>query len=702
MNIPTAKRTIQLSEDSTITISQGDLAMQAHGRSQVAVGKAILLATVVEREEKEQGAFLPLSVDYQEKFSSIGRFPGGFFKRESKLNNFEIISSRLTDRAIRPLFPKHFFNSVQVNVTLLSGDVDVIPDTLAMLAASTALSLSPIPFYDPVASVRIGKVNGTLCINPSPSQLAESPIDVVVAGTKERVMMLEAKAEEISEDELLSVIKMAHAHIITQCEAQESLAATMGIEKRAHVFSPTEEQEALQKSLKEKLYPLFYEVVAQGIKTKQARSAAFSEAKEKVLETLDPEQLESHRAFVSDCIAAIKREAIRTHILKEKKRIDGRASDEVRPIDIKVDYLPSAHGSAVFTRGDTQVLATLTLGGSLDVQYLDGVSVQGESRFIVHYNFPGFSTGEVKPNRGPGRRETGHGNLVSKGLSPMLPETPYTLRLTTDTLSSDGSSSMASVCSGSLALMDAGIPIKKPVAGIAMGLIVAEGEAPVILSDISSEEDACGDADFKIVGTAEGITACQMDIKTDGISFDVLKGLLTQAKQSRMHILGKMNAVRSTTRPNQKPHAPVIKEISIKPSMIGKVIGPGGKVIQDIQKTTGAKISITEEGLVSIFAPTQDMGEKAFERVALIVVEPELQKTYKGKVVSVMPYGLFVEFLPNKQGLVHHTAINIKQPIQDLGKHFKEGDPVDVKLVSIFKPKGERGESKFKLSMEGL
>ena len=704
-------KTITLDDKRSLSIETNDVAKQAHGAVIIRQNNAMLLATVVVSEEAEKSSFLPLYVDYREKFFGAGRIPGGFLKRESKPTEHEIITSRLIDRTIRPLFSDNFHHAIQINVTLLSVDENVNPDSLAILGASSALAISPIPFSDLVAGVRIGEVNGKLVVNPTPKQLESTLINVFVAGTAERVLMLEGSTAEITEDRLLEIIEFAHQAIQRQCMAQREFSEKAGKAKYTGMLQEiTEEEKALQEELHQKLYPLFYEVVSRGIQEKQPRSQAFKEAQKGVLETLDPDVLTEHAMFIYKCIENIKKEAIRTHILtsSNNQRIDGRTPEDIRPIEMMIDYIPSAHGSALFKRGDTQVLATLTLGSTLDVQYLRGVSAQGTKNFLVHYNFPSFSTGQIKPDRGPSRREIGHGNLVENALNPVLPDSPYTVRLTAEVLSSDGSSSMASTCGSSLACMDAGIDLQKAVAGIAMGLIFdPESQKSIILSDITSEEDFCGNADFKITGTQNGITACQMDLKTKGIPLSTLKALLMQARKGRLHILEKMGKIIDKPRSQKKPQAPVFAEICVKASMIGTVIGPRGQTIQQLQEETGATIQVDDKGVVHIFAPNREAAAMAQEKISLLVSEPTIQKVYKGQVkafakskTSDRIYGAFIEFLPGKDGLLHISEM--AEAIEDPQTALQIGEEVTVKLIDIVKSKERGGRVKFSLSMKQI
>ncbi len=701
MNIKHTTQTITLPDGSIITLETGKLARQAHGSILVKKGKLALLATVVERTEKP-GAFLPLTVDYQEKFSAIGQIPKNFFRRETRLNENEIITSRLIDRSIRPLFHKDYTNAVQVTVSLLSADPNIEPDSLAILATSAALTISPIPHNGPISGIRIGKVNDQLCINPTPSQLSHSPINIMVAGTKEHILMIEGMTSEISEEELLEIIQFAHVTIKTLCEGQEALATQTGIAK--NTLEPSTQNETLKEKLHTHLYPPFYAIAQKALAKKQARLKAFTEAQEAILKAQAIEITEENEHFISTVVKEIKRKAIRDHIFSENKRLDGRDPNEIRPIDIQVNTLSSTHGDCLFTRGDTQVWSSLTLGSALDAQNLGGVSKQESKNFITHYNFPAFATGEVKPRRGPARREIGHGNLVWNALKPMLPDnTSYTIRLLCDTLSSDGSSSMGSVVAGALAMMDGGIQLKKPVAGIAMGTIFdSVTQKSIALSDILSEEDACGDADLKVTGTRDGITAFQMDIKTNGLPLTSLKTLLEQARKGRLHILDKMDAVLSQPRPSLKPHTPVIDNLQIKPSMIGNIIGPRGKTIQDLQLKTGATINIEDNGKVTIFAPNKTAAQETMETIQSLIQESEIDKVYKVTIKSIAPYGLFVEFIPGKEGLLHSSEISEEDLNPDLNQLFKIGQEIEAKLIAISKPKNRGEKIRYSLSIKKI
>ncbi|MFP4025237.1 MAG: polyribonucleotide nucleotidyltransferase [Thiohalospira sp.] len=696
-------KTIDLGGDRTITLETGKLAKQADGSVVVKMGRTMLLATVVSaKEAKEDVDFMPLSVEYREKFASFGRFPGGFLKRESRPSDYEILVSRLIDRALRPLFPEDYHAETFVTVNLISADKDVMPDALAGLAASAALSISDIPFHGPISEVRVARVDGHYMINPTFSELERADIDIIVAATLENVMMVEGEMNEVSEAEMLEAIKFAHEAIKMQCMAQIELAKEINKEKR--VYEHETNDEALRERMKKELYDEVYKT-AKNNKGKHERTEAFEQIKTKFAEKLqdENEEQEVNETHISRYFHDVQKEAVRNLILDEGIRLDGRKTDEIRPIWCEVDYLPAAHGSAVFTRGETQSLTTVTLGTKLDEQVIDQVLVQGTEKFVLHYNFPPFSTGDARPVRGVSRREVGHGNLAHRALKRMIPtgeENPYAIRIVSDILESNGSSSMATVCAGTLSLMDAGIKIKKPVSGIAMGLITdKESGKYAVLSDILGDEDHLGDMDFKVTGTANGITACQMDIKIEGLSYEILTKALEQAKEGRMHILNKMLETIAEPRAELKPHTPRIVQISIPKDMIGAVIGPGGKVIQDIQEKTNSTITISEEnglGVVDIFSENQEDIEAALNKIKGIIEVPEAGKEYVGKVKSVMPYGAFVEILPGKEGLLHISEIEWRR-LEKVEEVLKEGDEVKVKLLGIDPKNG-----KLKLSRKVL
>lgn len=686
-----------------VTIETGKLATQAHGSCVIKIGKTMLFCSVVSAFEPREGqSFFPLSVDYQEKFASIGRIPGNFFRREARLSDYEILTSRLVDRAIRPLFPDGYMNDTQVIINLISAEEDRLPDAYTALAASTALSVSDIPWAGPLSEVRVAKIEGEYVINPARSALADATLDIIVAATMENVMMVEGEMKEAQESELIDAIKAGHEAIKVQCQAQLDLAKKVGdkaLNKR--VFELPEVDEELKAWVKEKTVPGVLKVAGAAL-DKKARKEGLTEVKEAMKEALVAEKGEEYAdEKMSDAKAyfeKIKKETIRNMVLDEKKRLDGRAFDEVRPIWTEVNYLPSAHGSAIFNRGETQALTSLTLGSKLDQQMVDTALEHSFSKFILHYNFPAYSVGETKPMRGPGRREVGHANLASRAIQQVMPdETPYTIRLVSDILESNGSSSMATVCAGALALMDGGVPIKAPVSGIAMGMI-ADGDRMAILSDILGDEDALGDMDFKVTGTENGITACQMDIKIDGLPYSTMEKALDQAREGRIHILNEMSKTLSKPNDDYKPHAPRIEEIIIDKSYIGAVIGPGGKVIQDIQARTGTVINIeekNEKGYVSISSTDAESLNKAKDEILEIAFEPTVGDEFDAKVASVQSYGVFVDF-KGKSGLLHVSEISHSR-INDVSEVFKVGDPVKVKLIGIDPKTG-----KFRLSRKVL
>jgi polyribonucleotide nucleotidyltransferase len=682
-------KTIQLADNRTITIETGKLAKQADGSVVVRMGDAMLLATVVAKKEStEDLGFLPLYVDYQEKFAAAGKIPGGFLRREGRLGDHEVLIARLVDRAIRPLFPKAYTAETQINISLISSDEDVLPDALAALAASAALVVSPIPFSGPISEVRVARIDGQLCINPTPKALEMADMDLIVGATAESILMVEGEMSEVQEKEIVAAIQFAHEAIKEHCKVQEALAAAVGVSTENPVEVHKEEAPAWQGVVSQALYEEIYAVARQGINDKKHRKEAFQAVKEAYLQNLNGDQAFDLTAF-NHFFHSMEKQAVREVVLKERVRVDGRKLDEVRPIWIEVDYLPAAHGSSIFTRGETQSLTTVTLGSKLDEQLIDRVMTRGYSKFMLHYNFPGFSTGEVKPNRGPARREIGHGNLAMRALKKILPsaeENPYTLRIVSDILESNGSSSMATVCAGSLALMDAGVRIKSPVSGIAMGLVLdAKTGRYAVLSDILGDEDHLGDMDFKVAGTQQGITACQMDIKVAGLSYQILEEALAQSRAGRLHILEEMNKSLARPREEYKPHVPRISTMQISKDMIGAVIGPGGKVIQEIQRESGATVLIEEEdgiGIVKFFAPDQEAIEKAEQRVRAIVAEPTLGEIYIGKIKTIKEFGAFVEFMPGKDGLLHISEVKWER-VEDLGGILEEGEEVQVKLIEI-------------------
>jgi len=663
----------------------------------------MLFCSIVSAKEAREGQpFFPLSVDYQEKFAAAGRIPGNFFRREAKLSDYEVLISRLVDRAIRPLFPDGYMNDTQVIINLISGEKEVLPDCFAALAASSALAVSDIPFGGPISEVRVARINGRFIVNPFKSDLENADLDIIVAATMDNVMMVEGEANEVSEQTLIEAIQVGHEAIKVQCKAQLELAEKVGekaLKKRELEIEgvPEDIQKLVEEATKDKIYE-----IASGALDKQARKDGFKAIIDELVEKLTEENgedwIEEHEENIKSHYGDFKKEVIREMVLADGKRLDGRQFDEIRSIWTEVDYLPAAHGSAIFTRGETQSLTSLTLGTKQDELMVDTAMELGFSNFILHYNFPAFSVGEIKPMRGPGRREVGHANLAARSLKKVLPdEMPYTLRLVSDILESNGSSSMATVCAGSLALMDAGIKTKAAVSGIAMGMI-SDGERTAILSDILGDEDALGDMDFKVTGTENGITACQMDIKIDGLPYDMLEKALDQAREGRLHILNEMGKSLSEPREDLKPHAPRIEEIVIDKSFIGAVIGPGGKVIQEIQAETGTTINIEEvgeEGIVSIASDDKSSIDAALERIRRITFTPSVGETYDAVVKTVMPYGVFVDFM-GQSGLLHVSEF-AHHRVENVEDFFKEGDEVRVKLIGVDKKTG-----KIRLSRKAL
>lgn len=698
-------KTFRLSDGREVSIETGKLAKQADGSVVVSMGNARLLATVVSDQEAKEGAdFLPLSVDYQEKFAAAGKIPGGFLRREGRLSDYEVLISRLVDRALRPLFPDDYHADTQVFIQMISADKNVMPDALAALAASSAISISDIPFGGPISEVRVIKLGEEYKINPTPEEMEQASLDLIVAGTMDNIMMVEGESSEVSESEMLDGIKKAHEEIRIQCKAQIELAEEVGAsEKREYTHEPVDEE--MKAKMYEAMYQKLYDTAARKTPDKTQRKESFKAVYEEYIARFSEEELEEMDDFLLEkYFRDIEKEAVRNFVLDNQERIDGRQPDEIRPIWTEVDYLPSAHGSSIFTRGETQSLTSVTLGTKFDEQMIDGAMISGYNKFILHYNFPGFSTGEVRPNRGPGRREVGHGNLAMRALKRMIPSeedgNPYTLRVVSDILESNGSSSMATVCAGTMALMDAGIHIKRPVSGIAMGMISdSKSGKYAILSDILGDEDHLGDMDFKVTGTSEGITACQMDIKVDGLSYEVLAEALNQAKKGRLDILAEMAKSISEPRTDLKEHAPRMEMMRIERELIGAVIGPGGKIIQEIQKESGATVSIEEDdkgGKVSIFAVDRTTLENAKSRIKAIVQQPEVGEVYDGKVKSIMPFGAFVEFLPGKDGLLHISEIKWER-VENVSDIMEEGEEIKVKLIDI-----DRKTGKFKLSRKVL
>jgi polyribonucleotide nucleotidyltransferase len=683
-----------------VTIETGKLARQADGAVTVRQGNCILLATVVATKEPKEGQeFFPLSVDYTEKFASAGRIPGSFFKREGRLSDSEVLISRLIDRALRPLFPEDYFCEVQVLVTLISSDMEVFPDALACLAASAALAVSDIPIKEMLSEVRIAKIGGEFVVNPSRSQMAGAEMDFIIAATEKNLMMVEGEAKEASEEDLVKSLEIAHDAIRLHINAQKELREKVGVEGKRDYTKPVEKPEIREKVelFRDKVYQ-----IAKSGSTKGERTEAFDLIKKEIVESLGAESLPEDVKLSKKYYEDLKWEVVRHMMLDDRTRLDGRQLDEVRPLAMEVDILPTPHGSALFTRGETQSLTTVTLGTPLDELLVESAAKSDYTKFILHYNFPPFSTGEVKFMRGPGRREVGHGNLAMRSLKQMMPgnDYPYTVRVVSDILESNGSSSMATVCAGSLALMDAGVPLPKHVSGVAMGLISrSEDNKYAILTDILGDEDHLGDMDFKVTGTRDGITGVQMDIKVDGLSMNTMREALDQAKRGRLHILDAMYDAMPAAREEVKPHAPRMEKLFIDKEFIGAVIGPGGKIIQEIQRETGTTINIEEVGNygeVSVFSPAKEGLEKAVAWIKGIVSVPEVGEVYEAKVKSIMPYGAFVEFLPGKQGLLHISEISYKR-LETMDGIFNEGDLVKVKLIGLDQKTG-----KFKLSRKAL
>ncbi|HTB07782.1 MAG TPA: polyribonucleotide nucleotidyltransferase [Bacteroidia bacterium] len=702
MNIQNVTIALPGEGERTITIETGKLAKQADGSVVVRMGDTMLLATVVSNKDaKDDMDYLPLSVDYQEKYASAGRIPGGFFKREARPSEYEILISRLIDRSLRPLFPDDYHAEVQVLVYLISSDKKVMPDSLAGLAASAAIAVSNIPFNGPISEVRVAKIDGKFIVNPTFEQVAKATLDIIVAGTQHDLNMVEGELKECSEAEMVEALKLAHEAIKVQCKAQLELAAKVGESAtKKREYSHETNDEALRENMRKQCYDKFYAIAGEATPDKHLRSEKFEAVREGFRSALSDEEKDEKKTMLKRYFYELEKEAVRNCMLDKKVRLDGRKMNEIRPIWSEIDYLPMAHGSAIFTRGETQSLTTVTLGSKLDAQMIDGAILEGDNNFMLHYNFPPFSTGEAKMMRGTGRREIGHGNLALRALKPVMPkESPYTVRIVSDILESNGSSSMATVCAGCLALMDAGVQISKPVAGIAMGLITDDKKRFAVLSDILGDEDHLGDMDFKVTGTKDGITACQMDIKIDGLSYEVLGQALAQAREGRLHILGEMAKTIDKPKGEFKPHAPRIVQLRIPKDMIGAVIGPGGKVIQGIQADTGATIVIEEKdgmGHVDISATNKESIDAAVARVKGITSVPEVGEVFDGKVKSVVEFGAFVEFLPGKEGLLHISEIDWKR-LDSLQGVIKEGDIVKVKLIAVDPKTG-----KFRLSKKAL
>ena len=703
MNVIT--KTVELPDGRTISIETGKLAKQADGAVMLRMGNTMLLATVVAAKDAVPGTdFMPLQCDYREKYSAAGRFPGGFTKREGRPSDYEILTSRLVDRALRPLFPDNYHAEVYVSITLYSADGVDIPDALAGFAASAALACSDIPFLGPISECRVARVDGKYVINPTFEQLKAADMDIMVGATEENIMMVEGEMDEVSEQDLLGALKAAHEAIKPMCRLQKELSKELGTDvKREYCHEVNDEE--LRKAVREACYDKAYAIAEAGDHDKHQREEAFTKIREDFKEEyaaahadLDAAELEEKNTLIDRYYHDVERDAMRRCILDEGKRLDGRKTDEIRPIWCEVSPLPMPHGSSIFTRGETQSLTTCTLGTKLDEKLIDDVLDRGYQRFLLHYNFPPFCTGEAKAQRGVGRREIGHGHLAWRALKGQIPEDfPYTVRLVSQILESNGSSSMATVCAGTLALMDAGVPMKKPVSGIAMGLIKNPGEDKyAVLSDILGDEDHLGDMDFKTTGTKDGLTATQMDIKCDGLSFEILEKALMQAKAGREYILSKLTETIAEPRPELKPQVPRIVQIEIPKEFIGAVIGPGGKIIQQIQEDTGAVITIDEVdgvGKVQVSAANKDCIDAAMAKIKAIVAIPEVGEIYEGTVRSIMPYGCFVEIMPGKDGLLHISEIDWKrlETVEDAG--IKEGDKIKVKLMEIDPKTG-----KYKLS----
>ncbi|HEY0056650.1 MAG TPA: polyribonucleotide nucleotidyltransferase [Pedobacter sp.] len=695
------KKSFDLGDGRIIEIETGKLAKQADGSVVVKMGDTMLLATVVSSKEAKEGIdFLPLSVDYQEKYAAAGRIPGGFLRREARLSDYEVLISRLVDRALRPMFPEDYHSDTQVMISLISADLNILPDSLAGLAASAALAVSDIPFNGPISEVRVAKIDGKLVINPYLSDLERASLEFIVAGSEHDITMVEGECSEIQEEEMIEAIEFAHKAIKIQVLVQKELMAETGkTEKRTY----SHEHKNLE--LREQVFAATYDqvyAIAKSGSSKHDRSDSFKEIQNNFIASLGEDIDDITKGLAKKYFHDVQYDAIRNLVLDEGIRLDGRDVRTVRPIWSEIGYLPAAHGSAVFTRGETQALTTVTLGTKLDEQMIDGAFYNGYQKFILHYNFPGFSTGEVRPNRGAGRREIGHGNLAQRSLKKVMPsveENPYTVRIVSDILESNGSSSMATVCAGTLALMDAGVKLKAPVSGIAMGLITDEKTGKyAVLSDILGDEDHLGDMDFKVTGTEAGIVACQMDLKINGLRWEVLRDALSQAKDGRLHILNEMKKTIAEPRAELKPHAPRLEMLRIDKEFIGAVIGPGGKVIQEMQRETGATITIEEkdnQGVISIFAPSKDAIDAAVKRIKNIVAKPEPGEIYEGKVKSIMPFGAFVEIMPGKDGLLHISEIDWKR-YESMDGIFNVGDEVRVKLLEVDK------QGKLKLSRKAL
>ena len=690
------RTTFDIGDGRMVTIETGKLAKQADGAAVVTMGNTMLLATVCCKKEAVEGTdFMPLQVEYQEKYGAVGRFPGGFFKREARPSEYEILIARLVDRAIRPLFPKNFHAETQVVVTLISGDKNFLPDCLACLAASSAIAVSNIPFECPISEVRVGRVDGQFVVNPTVEDMERSDIDMIVAASMDNIMMVEGEMKEISEDDMVAALNFAKEAIKVQCQAQLDLAAQVPSANPKREYCHETDDEAIRDRMNSELYDKVY-AVAKSFKGKQERNADFDQILADFIETIPEEERDEKAVMVKRYYDEILWHAMRNMILDERIRLDGRHTEDIRPIWIETGYLPSAHGSAIFTRGETQSLTTCTLGTKLDEQIIDGAVVDGTSRFLLHYNFPPYSVGEVKRIGSTSRREVGHGNLAKRALKPMIPfddpSFPYTVRLVSDILESNGSSSMATVCAGTLALLDCGVKMKKPVSGIAMGLITDENsDKYAILSDILGDEDHLGDMDFKVCGTEDGITACQMDIKIHGLSSEVMAEALAQAHRGRMFILNKIKEAMPAPREDYRPFVPRIVQLQIPREFIGAVIGPGGKVIQEMQRETNTTINIEEVGefgVIDVAAANVDDINAALDRIKLICTKPEVGEVYEGKIKTITDFGAFVEFLPGTDGLLHVTEIAYRR-IENVEDVLKVGDTIKVKLIEIDEKTGK-------------
>ena len=686
MNPKPLSQTIKLSDGREITIETGKLAKQAHGSVVIKMGNCMLLSTVVSNYGASSLDFLPLTVDYREKFASAGRFPGGFFKREARPSNEEILTMRIVDRVLRPLFPKDYHSETQVMIQLMSHDEDVMPDALVGLAASAAISLSDIPFDGPISEVRVARIDSNFIINPSKSQLEESDIDIMVGASEDSVVMVEGEFDEISEEEMTDAIRFAHEEIKRQIDAQKKLVKQAGISSEKREYEGAEEDQELEFEISEKIYQKSYDIAKKGL-SKNERSELFGSLKDELIDSYDEDTLEERKDLIIKYLNKAKKKAVRDLVLNEGIRLDGRKTESIRDIWTEVGYLPSTHGSAVFTRGETQSLASVTLGTSREVNVIDMPTDQSEETFYLHYNFPPFSTGEARPLRGTSRREVGHGNLAQRALKKVMPnDCPYTVRIVSEILESNGSSSMASVCAGSIALMDAGIKIKSNVSGIAMGLI-SEGDKYAVLSDILGDEDHLGDMDFKVTGTKEGITACQMDIKIKGLKYEILIEALNQAKKGRLEILEKLD--NSINKPNDtvKPHAPKMITMEIAKDFIGLVIGPGGKNIQELQKESDTTIVINEKdevGVIEILGVDQEKIDDAIGKIRNLIFEPVIDEVYKVNVVKILDFGAVVEFVPGKEALLHVSEIAWER-VNKVTDYINLGDQIEVKYLGIDK-----------------